>query len=131
MRLSEPEQRLSLLLTELSSSTHLGVLSANLSRILEANDTFLEMVSCTREELRAGKVDWIAMTPREHIARDARALDELRSDGTCIPFEKDLILRDGRRLPILIGGVRTCSHPLEWTCWVLALRTEKEASAAA
>jgi hypothetical protein len=77
------------------------------------------MVGFTRAELQAGQVDWIAMTPREHIARDSRALEELRRTGSFVPFEKDLILRDGTRVPILIGGVRTCEEPLEWMCWVL------------
>jgi hypothetical protein len=43
-----------------------------------------------------------------------------------VPYEKEFVLRDGTRLPILIGAVRLSSEPLEWVCWVVDLRGTKE-----
>jgi len=89
------------------------------------------MVGFTREEMEAGQIDWRAMTPPEFRALDERAVEQLRTQGACIPFEKELILRDGTRLPILIGAVRLSSEPLEWVCWVANLRAQKDAAAVA
>lgn len=44
-------------LTLLLASEHLGVLTATLERITDANDTFLKMVGYTREEMEAGQID--------------------------------------------------------------------------
>lgn len=114
----------------LQNSEHLGVLTATLERITEANDAFLKMVGYTREELEAGEIDWIAMTPPELRALDERGLEQVRTQGACIPYEKEYILRDGTRLPILIGAVRLSLEPLEWVCWVANLRAQKDADAA-
>jgi light-regulated signal transduction histidine kinase (bacteriophytochrome) len=43
------------------------------------------------------------MTPREYRAADARAIEELERTGTCIPYEKEFIRKDGSRVPILVG----------------------------
>ena len=50
--------------------------------ITDANDRFLEMLGYTREDLEAGVVDWVAMTPPEWAARDQVALEELRATRT-------------------------------------------------
>ncbi len=73
-------------------------------RITDANDQFLKVVGYTREDLQAGRIDWRAMTPPEYEAADAKALEELAATGTCTPFEKEFIRKDGSRVPVIAGG---------------------------
>lgn len=118
-------------LAVLQASEHLGVLTATVEGVTDANDSFLRMVGFTREEMEAGLIDWRAMTPPEHRALDESGLEQMQTQGACIPFEKELILRDGTRLPILISGVRLSSEPLKWVCWVADLRALRDADAVA
>jgi PAS domain S-box-containing protein len=127
---SSPTRRLLDSLALLHASEHLGVLTATVARITDANDLFLKRVGYTREEMEAGLIDWRAMTPPEYASLDERGLEELRQFGACVPFEKELVLRNGTRLPILIGAVRLRSEPLEWACWVIDLSSQKAAAEA-
>src|SRR5262245_17155858 len=86
--------------------------------ITGANDAFLEAVRYTREDLDSGKVRWKDMTPPEYAELDARALEELRTTGTCCPFEKEYFRKDGTRVPILIGGSRVSTAPLAGVAFV-------------
>src|SRR5512146_2018034 len=93
-------------LGKLRDSEHLGVLIASEQRVLDANDAYLRMIGCTRDELDNGVIDWQAITPPDHLVRDQRALEELRLFGACVPFEKEYMRKDGTRVPVLIGAVR-------------------------
>lgn len=72
--------------------------------ILDANDTFLEMVGYTRTDLEQGRVRWTEMTPPEWRHLDEIALRELSEDGSFRTFEKEYIRKDGSRVSILLGG---------------------------
>lgn len=126
LRPSQPVRNAAHSLAFLYASEYLGVVTGVQERVTDANDAFLRMVGFTREEMKAGQIDWRAMTPREYTALDECALEELRTRGGFMPCEKEYVLRDGTRLPILIGGVRLSSEPLEWVCWVVDLRGTKE-----
>ncbi|MGC4120509.1 MAG: PAS domain S-box protein [Myxococcales bacterium] len=71
-------------------------------RILEANDAFLEVIGVSREALERGAVDWKVCTPPEWREADERALEELRTTGTCTPYEKEYLRPDGQRVPVLL-----------------------------
>lgn len=73
-------------------------------RVLTANDYYLDVIGYTREELDAHMVDWRAITPPAWLPADERALRELRERGTCTPYEKEYVRRDGSRVPILIAN---------------------------
>ncbi len=70
---------------------------------LDANDEFLRIVGYTREELAAGKVRWDLMTPPEYQPLDAAHIAEAAQRGSCTPYEKEYIRKDGARVPILCG----------------------------
>jgi PAS domain S-box-containing protein len=90
----------------LADSNIFGFVISDLGgRINEANDVFLKMVGYSRQDMKAGKVDWKNMTPPEFQAADIRAIQELQQTGTCAPFEKEYIRKDGRRIPVMIGCV--------------------------
>ncbi len=92
-------------LRTLYESGMIGVFSWDVDGgITDANDAFLAMVGYTREDLRAGRVNWAAMTPPEYTAADAHALGELKTRGLDTPYEKEYLRKDGTRVPVLVGA---------------------------
>ncbi|MCW5667896.1 MAG: response regulator [Piscinibacter sp.] len=98
-------------------------------RISEANSAFLQMIGCSREDLLAGRIDWAAMTPPEHRERDRQAGEELRRRGTCAAYEKEYLLRDGTRLPVLIGAALLEGSSDHGVAFVLDLSERRRAEA--
>ena len=99
-------------------------------RIAQANDAFLRMVGHSRAELQAGQLDWAAMTPPEYRALDEAALAEVALHGSCRPYEKEYLRRDGTRLPILIGSASFAEQPGEGVAFVLDISERRCADAA-
>jgi len=66
---------------------------------LDANDHFLRMVGYTRKELHGGRVNWLAITPAEYLPQDEAGIAEAALRGSCTPYEKEYIRKDGTRLP--------------------------------
>lgn len=73
-------------------------------RILDANDTYLAMIHRSREDLLNGRIDWREITPPEHVPFDLMGFEELIATGRCTPYEKEYLLHDGTRVPVIIGG---------------------------
>ncbi|MEJ0075635.1 MAG: ATP-binding protein [Alphaproteobacteria bacterium] len=99
--------------------------------ILDANAEFLRIVGYDRDDLRAGRVSWMAMTPPEGRDRIAPAMSELRSTGTVQPFEKEYIRKDGSRVPVLIGIASLEGTENQGVAFVLDLTERKRAEAQA
>jgi PAS domain S-box-containing protein len=71
--------------------------------ISDANDEYLRTIGYTRDDLIAGAVNFRALTPSEYAALDARALERLAAGEQVPPWEKELIRKDGQRVPVLLG----------------------------
>jgi formate hydrogenlyase transcriptional activator len=99
-----------------------GVISGELDRIPEANDAFLELTGYTREDLLSGRLNWPDLTPPEYFAVDDLAHEECLRCGACTPFEKELIRKDGVRIPVLITTAVLKLSPLRWVSFVKDLR---------
>ena len=94
--------------------------------ITGANDAFLKIVGHSRDDLEAGRLNWVAMTPPEFAGDDRRCLKELAANGVCTPFEKEFLRKDGTRVPVLVGAAAFEYNPDEGVCFVLDL-TERKA----
>ena len=103
-------------------STIAGVVSGEFERIPEANDAFLELVGYSREDLAAGRLVWPDLTPREYVALDEFAHEEGLRFGACTPFEKELIRKDGTRVPVLVATAVLKLSPFRWITFVTDLR---------
>jgi formate hydrogenlyase transcriptional activator len=79
-----------------------GIVSGEFDRIPEANDVFLELVGHSRADLQAGRLRWPDLTPPEYLGLDEMALEEGLRFGACTPFEKELIRKDGTRIPVML-----------------------------
>ncbi len=116
-------------LAELYQNADLGLVMADMDHIFDANEAALRMFGFTRAEMREGKLSWQELTAPEYQNLDENALAQLREFGTCVPFEKEFILRDGTRFPFIIGGVRLTSEPLTWAAYLLSLRENRRIAA--
>jgi PAS domain S-box-containing protein len=103
-------------------STIAGIVSGEFDRIPEANDAFLELVGYNREDLQAGKLHWPDLTPPEFLALDEIAHEEGLRFGACTPFEKELIRKDGTRVPVLVATAVLKLSPFKWITFVQDLR---------
>ena len=57
--------------------------------ITDANDAFLDLLGFTRDDLRAGRIDWRALTPESWHESDAHHVALLLSTGRHGPYEKE------------------------------------------
>ena len=105
-----------------SQSTIAGVVSGEFDHVPEANDAFLKIVGYSREDLLAGRLNWPDLTPPEFIPMDELAYEEGLRFGACTPYEKELIRKDGRRVPVLVATAVLKLSPFRWISFVQDLR---------
>lgn len=103
-------------------STIAGIVSGEFDRIPEANDAFLEMVGYSRKDLLAGRLIWPDLTPPEYAALDDLAHEEGLRFGACTPYEKELLRKDGARVPVLVATAVLKLSPFRWITFVQDLR---------
>src|SRR5207247_5814470 len=72
--------------------------------IEDANDAFLKIVGYTRADLRAGLPNKSVITPKEYAHLDSLKWAEIVERGTIVPYEKEYLRKDGRRVSVLIGA---------------------------
>ena len=99
-----------------------GIVSGEFDRIPDANDAFLELVGYSREDLLAGRLHWPELTPPEYGPLDELAHEEGLRFGACTPFEKELIRKDGTRVPVLVATAVLKLSPFRWLTFVTDLR---------
>jgi len=105
-----------------SQSTIAGVVCGEFDRIPEVNDAFLELVGYSREDLLAGRLHWPDLTPPEHAPLDELAHEECLLFGACTPFEKELMRKDGTRVPVLVATAVLKLSPFRWITFAQDLR---------
>lgn len=88
----------------LAQSPVVGILFADLTGgISYANDYFLQLIGYTKQELVSGKIRWDELTPIEWHLNDKEAIELAKKFGSCPPFEKEFIHKNGSRIPVVIG----------------------------
>jgi PAS domain S-box-containing protein len=109
-----------------SESTIAGVVSGEFDHVPEANDAFLSLVGYSREDLLAGRLHWPDLTPPEYSALDDLAHEEGLRFGACTPYEKELVRKDGTRVPVLIVTAVLKLSPFRWITFVQDLRERNQ-----
>src|SRR5450631_3346291 len=97
---------------------------------IEANDELLRMTGYTREDLEAGRVRWDIMTPPEYRELDVIHIAEAAQRGSCTPYEKEYIRKDGVRVPIMCGYALLEGSQDQYIGFVQDLSPQKRAEAA-
>lgn len=73
-------------------------------RIIDANDSLLQMLGFSRADLATSRMRWDELTPRRYRDQDLAAIAEVGSKGSCEPYEKEFLRKDGSVVPVIIGG---------------------------
>jgi len=89
--------------------------------IRDANDAWLSITGYTREDLVAGDINWEKATPPEYAELDRKAAEELSATGSCSPFEKEYVSKDGARVPVLVGAATIGGPASEAVTYVVDL----------
>ncbi len=98
-------------------------------RLTEANDAFLHLLGYTQQDLREGRLRFERISPPEYAGLLKREEEEIRRAGSLQPFEKEYLHKDGRRVPVLVGGAFINGGQDEGVAFVLDLTQHKEAEA--
>ncbi len=109
-----------------SESTIAGIVSGEFDHIPDANDAFLSLVGYSREDLLTGRLHWPDLTPPEYSALDDLAHEEGLRFGACTPYEKELLRKDGTRVPVLVATAVLKLSPFRWITFVQDLRERDE-----
>jgi len=104
----------------------IGVVIASPSgSIIEANDYYLHLIGYTREEFEQGRINWRTITPPEWLPADEHAIEELRKRGTCTPYEKEYVRRDGTRVPVFLSDAMLPGPEEQIAAFVLDITEQK------
>jgi PAS domain S-box-containing protein len=96
-------------------------------RILDANESFFRLTGYDRADLSTGRVatrNLIARAGSVGFPDPLRAAPDLNTE---VPLERELLLRDGRRIPVLVGGRRFPGSATEGTAYVFDLSSLRRA----
>ncbi len=92
----------------------------------DCNDALLRLIGYTRADQDEGLVRWDTMTPPEYAEIDAEHIREALERGSCTPYEKEYIRKDGTRVPILCGYALLEDGGDEFIGFVLDLSRQKQ-----
>ena len=93
--------------------------------ITDANDTFLEMLGYSREDVLAGRLNWRQITPPEFDELDRIAVRNISANGVTLPFEKEYFCKDGSRLPVLLVAAALDESHRDGVAFVLDISKRK------
>jgi PAS domain S-box-containing protein len=115
--------------SRLSEAGVIGTVVINLDdmHVVDINDTFLDLVGHSRDELLSGRVPWASLTAPEWSDVDARAIEQLTTMGVAGLREKEFTRKDGTRVPVLAGSAMLGGGTTECISFVLDLTERKEA----
>ncbi|MFN7140075.1 MAG: PAS domain S-box protein, partial [Limisphaerales bacterium] len=104
------------LLQKALSGKTVGVLFFNLSgRMLNANETFSRMCGYTRHEI-LHSVHWKMLTAPEFLEVSFQTAESLATTGEAVPYEKQMIRKDGSRWWGLFAPMRLNDRGWESDC---------------
>ncbi|MBD0386860.1 MAG: PAS domain S-box protein [Nostoc sp. C3-bin3] len=98
--------------------------------ITEANDEFLRIVGYTQADIQTGRLSWTDITPPEYQYLDELAIAEATAKGTCTPYEKECIRKDGSIVPVVVGYSLLGKSQQKSVAFILDISDLKEAKKA-
>jgi two-component system, chemotaxis family, CheB/CheR fusion protein len=84
-----------------------GVLTFDLDgTLVDANESMLEMIGYTRQDVQSRQLSWRKMTPPEWVEASEQQLQRMDQTGHIGPYEKEYFRKDGSRSWMLFAGAR-------------------------
>jgi PAS domain S-box-containing protein len=111
---------------QLFESPVTGMMLCEGETILDINQTLLNWLGYDRAEIATASERWRLLSPPRYRPADSHALAQLRAAGSFAPFEKELVMRSGARLPVLVAGIALDSPATEYLCFVLNISERKQ-----
>ncbi|HBB32349.1 MAG TPA: hybrid sensor histidine kinase/response regulator [Cyanobacteria bacterium UBA8803] len=107
----------------------IGIGAAN-GEVRVINDAMLALHGYTREEFEQHGMNWRNFTPPDFADRIEPAILQLRQHGLLPPEEKELLRRDGSRVPIWVSATHWTDDTDEHVAFVVDLSQQKQTEAA-
>ena len=104
-----------------------GIAFWNREVVTGANDTLLEILGYDRQDLRNGQLRRERIFASGGDESDRRALQEIQLRGSCMPYEKDFLRKDGSRIPTLVGAARLGPDMNDLVFFILDLTERRRA----
>ncbi len=98
--------------------------------VLDVNDKFLAMTGYSREDLRAGLLNWSQITPPEYWPLDEDARRQIRETGIHLPYEKEFVRKDGARVWGLFSAAAYEDDRSQGVSFILDITKRKRAEEA-
>jgi diguanylate cyclase (GGDEF)-like protein len=118
------ERNLEAGLCRILNSNLIGIVFVDLNGdIISADSTFLDTINYTFADLLDEQLTLRQVTFPEHHHLDDEAFEKLRAFGSCSFYEKELVRKDGGRVPVLFGATLMEN---EVVCFVLDLTQNKQ-----
>ncbi|NEQ31880.1 MAG: PAS domain S-box protein, partial [Leptolyngbya sp. SIO4C5] len=121
--LQQEQSRLQQLIQQAPIGIGIGTASGEVKVI---NDAMLELHGYTRAEFEQNGMNWRDFTPPELMESTQQAMDQLRQEEAIVAEEKEILRRDGTRVPIWISAVRWLGHPDEHVAFAIDIRDRKQ-----
>jgi len=103
----------------------IGVVCSDIyGNVSDANDAFLEMTGYSRADL---PLRWDTMTAPEWSHTSELAVQQLVSEGSLLPFQKEYLRKDGTRVSVLVGSALLDRETWQCVTFTLDLTGHKKA----
>jgi len=112
---------------QIFASNLVGItVSTDKGELIDANDSYLNLVGYTREDCKNGLLRRETIIADKHSPlEEAEARLQLRTAGFVIPFEKNFRRKDGSIVPVLMGISRLGESEDQLICFILDLSERK------
>jgi len=117
-------------LEHLANSNVVGIVFSRLDgTIVDANDAYLRMAGYSRADLQRS-IRWSDLTPPEWMEISRKAQLQANTSGSAPAFEKELLRKDGSRVPVLVGVAhlsRSESASIHSVAFIVDMSARKQA----
>lgn len=103
-----------------------GICFGEGDRIVAANDAFLALLAWPREDFEANPPTWRTIVPGAGSEADEAANRQAIATGTWEPIERTWRRRDGREVPVLIGGTVYDRMRFRWVAYAFDITRQRE-----
>ncbi|HEY6483837.1 MAG TPA: response regulator [Steroidobacteraceae bacterium] len=113
----------------LVDSNVVGIVVVEDGHIVETNEMFQSMVGYTAEDFRRGDITLLDLTPAEQHGSTQHAALEVVRVGSCAPFAKEYLRKDGTRVSAIVGAALIDRRRKRWLALVLDVTEQKRIEA--
>ena|GEM_PF-440103 len=117
-------------LSQLIDTAPIGIgIGNSRGEVTSANDEMLRLHGYTRQEFEQRGMNWYDFVPPDLAEQAAQAMVALQQQRSLPPEEKELLLRDGTRVPLWISATQWLEGDDEHVAFAVDLTKQKQAEA--